>query len=235
MITLIGTGHIFNINEQVSFIIKHIWPDAVLVELDLSRYNAMTDQGAERGDLPRSYKKAAEYQKRMASERGTTSGSELITAAETGRMLGSEILFIDMNAAETLERVMSEMSFGERMRYRFSSFRDRFSKKVSVEETIEEFSADEENVMERMRRRFPTLVRILMDERNEHMASRIAEASEMYANIVAVIGDGHVEGISKLLTGKEIKKIRLKELMNKERMDEIRSELWTHRSEKDGS
>jgi len=233
MITLIGTGHIFNIDEQVSFIIKHMWPDAVLVELDPSRYNAMTDPAAESNDLPKSYRKAAEYQKRMASERGTTSGSELVAAANTGRTLGSDVLFIDTNAAETLERVMREMSFGERMRYKFSSFRDRFSKKVSVEETLEEFSEDEEGTMERMRKRFPTLVRIIMDERNEHMASRISEASERYANIVVVIGDGHVEGISRLLCGKEIKKIRLKELMNKERMDEIRSELWTHRSEKD--
>ena len=233
MITLIGTGHIFNISEQVSFIIKHIWPDAVLVELDAPRYMAMTGQAAENDEAPKEYRKAAEYQKRMASERGTTSGSELITAVNTGRMLGSEIMFIDTNAAETLERVMREMPFGERMRYRFSAFRDRFSREESVEETLKKFSEDEEGSMAAMRKRFPTLVRIIMDERDAHMASRISEASERYENVVAVVGDGHVEGISKLLDGKRIRKIRLRELMNKERMDGIRSELWTHRSERD--
>jgi len=232
MITLVGTGHIFNINEQVSFIIKHIWPDAVLVELDVSRYKAMTDPEAESDETSKQYRKAAEYQKRMASERGTTSGSELVTAVNTGRMLGSEIMFIDTNASETLERAVKEMPFGERMRYRFSSFRDRFSRGSSPEETFKQFSDDEQGAMEALRKRFPTLFRVIIDERNEHMASQISEASQSYGNIVAVIGDGHVEGISKLLEGKQMRKIRLRELMNKERMDEIRSELWTHRSER---
>ena len=36
MITIIGTGHVFNLAEPVSFIVKNTWPDAVLIELDMS-------------------------------------------------------------------------------------------------------------------------------------------------------------------------------------------------------
>ena len=49
MITIIGTGHVFNLAEPVSFIVKNTWPDAVLIELDVSRYNALMkaqDEGA---------------------------------------------------------------------------------------------------------------------------------------------------------------------------------------------
>ncbi|MGI6494058.1 MAG: hypothetical protein ACOX10_04420 [Candidatus Methanomethylophilaceae archaeon] len=44
MITIIGVGHVFNIAEPVAFIIKQLWPDAVLVELDEVRYKIMTGE-----------------------------------------------------------------------------------------------------------------------------------------------------------------------------------------------
>lgn len=232
MITIIGTGHIFNLAEPVAFIIKHTWPDAVLVELDEMRFRAMTDPNIKTDEAPKAYAKAAEYQKKMAAENNTTSGAELIAAVNVGRTLGAEIGLIDINAAESLERVWKEMPFSERMRYRFSAFKDRFtSSNQTIEGSLEEFSVNEEKVIGDLRKRFPTFVRIIIDERNEHMAGKINDASERYGNIVVVIGDGHVEGVSKLLNSKEIKKIRLRELMNKERMDEIRSELWTHKTE----
>ena len=31
MITIIGTGHVFRLSEPIMFLIKHIWPQAVLV------------------------------------------------------------------------------------------------------------------------------------------------------------------------------------------------------------
>jgi len=229
MITLIGTGHIFNINEQVSFIIKHLWPDAVLVELYLPRYLAMTDPGGGSDEVNKEYKKVAEDQKRMAAEHGSTAGADMMTAVNTGRTLGSEIIFIDKDPEETLKRLRAEMPLGERIRYRFHLFRGKVSGKGSSERTITELIEDEGNPMDPIRRRFPTFARVIIDERDENMASKISEASERYENIVAVVGDGHVEGIAKRLEGREMRKIRLRELMNKERMDEIRSELWTHR------
>jgi len=75
MITIIGTGHIFRISEQIAFAIKHIWPDAVLVELDGARYKAMTAPPENTDEAPKIYKRAAEYQEKMASEYGTTPGS----------------------------------------------------------------------------------------------------------------------------------------------------------------
>ena len=47
MITIIGTGHVFNLAEPVSFIVKNTWPDAVLIELDMSRYNSLMNASPE--------------------------------------------------------------------------------------------------------------------------------------------------------------------------------------------
>ena len=232
MITIIGTGHIFNLAEPVAFIIKHTWPDAVLVELDESRFRAMTDPGVQTAEASKAYRKAAEYQKKMAEEYNTTTGSELIAAATTGRILGAEVRFIDINAGEALERMQREMPLGERMRFKFSGIKDNlFSRKETVEKTLEDFAQDEERYIDDLRKRFPTLVRIIIDERNEHMASEINRALENYGNIIVVMGDAHVEMVSKMLKTDNVKKIRLRELMNRERMDEIRAEIWTHREE----
>ena len=78
MITIIGTGHVFNLAEPVSFIVKNTWPDAVLIELDVSRYNALMkaqDEGAKpQGEQQMSaiYKQTARYQQRMSE--GTSRG-----------------------------------------------------------------------------------------------------------------------------------------------------------------
>ena len=234
MITIIGTGHIFNIAEPVTFIIKHSWPDAVLVELDGLRFRAMTDPDVKTSEAPKAYKKVAEYQNKKAEENNTTNGSELIAAATVGRAMGADVLMIDINVAKALERMSNEMSFGERMRFKLSGIRDNmFPKKKTVEKVFEDFSEDEEGHINDMRKRYPTLVRIMIDERNEHMAKRINEAIEKYENIVIVVGDAHVETLVKLINAEDVKKIRLRELMNKERMDVIRAELWNHTEEKE--
>jgi pheromone shutdown protein TraB len=232
MITLIGTGHVFRIAEPVSFIVKHIWPDAVLIELDRSRYDAVSSQsGSKNEDASGVYGKLAEYQKSTAEEHGSKVGAEFIAAVEMGRTIGAAVEFIDTDARQTMEAVWKEMSFLERLRFRLSLFGDRFRSKKKAGDAVREFADNEEEYLAAMRKRYPTLVRKLIDERNMHMSEKIREASEKYGNIVVVTGDGHVEGIAKLLTGKSIRKIRLKTLMDTESMNVLRAELWSGRTE----
>jgi len=233
MITLVGTGHVFRIAEPVSFIVKNIWPDAVLVELDLPRYNALMSPDITDGDGSRSkeYRKMADYQRRLAEENGSQVGAEFIAAIETGRTIGAAIEFIDTDANRTMDGVMKEMSFGERFRFRLSSMRDRLRRKKRADDAIREFIDNEEEYLNNMRERYPTLVRKLIDERNVHMASKIKEAAERYGDMVVIVGDGHVEGIAKLLEGETIRKIRLKTLMDTESMNALRAELWSGKTE----
>jgi pheromone shutdown protein TraB len=232
MITLLGTGHVFKIAEPVSFIVKHIWPNAVLIELDELRYNALSSP-ADPADVgkgqPRMYRNMAKYQRSVAEEYGTHVGSEFTAAVETGRMIGAAIEFIDTDASKTIDDVWKEMSFFERTRLTFSMIGDRFRSKKKADAAIMEIAENEEEYFAVMRKKYPTLVRKLIDERDEHMAAKITEASKKYENVVVVIGDGHVEGISKLLEGESIRKIRLKTLMDTEAMNVLRAELWSGR------
>ena len=232
MITIIGTGHVFNLAEPVSFIVKNTWPDAVLIELDVSRYNSLMkaqDEGVRPEDqrgMSAIYRQTAKYQQRMSEEYDTQVGGEFLAAINTGRLAGAEIIPIDTNAMQVLNEMWSEMSAMERLRYKLSGISDSIGGKRKVEQVQASFAEDEERYIEAMRRKYPTLVRKLIDERNAHMAEQINRASETYHNMVVVVGDAHVEGISRLLKDPEVRKIRLADLRDRERMDRVRDMVW---------
>ena len=232
MITIIGTGHVFNLAEPVSFIVKNTWPDAVLIELDVSRYNSMMkaqDEGALPSDpkeMSAIYRQTARYQQKMSEEYDTQVGGEFLAAVNTGRLAGAAIIPIDTNAMQVLNDMWSEMSLSEKIRYRLSSVSDSIGGKRKVESVQSSFAQDEERYIDGMRKKYPTLVRKLIDERNVHMADQINQASEKYSNIVVVVGDAHVEGICKLLRDPVIRKIRLADLRDRERMDRVRAMVW---------
>jgi pheromone shutdown protein TraB len=231
MITLLGVGHVFRIAEPVAFIIKNIWPDAVLIELDEKRHDIVTSpRRSETPDGPTAFRKAANAQRKMAEEQGTQQGAEFIAAIETGKMIGAAIELIDVDAAEMMNEAWKEMSFTERMRFSFGAIGDKLRPKNRTQRMHRRYADDEDEYFRWMRKKYPTLVRKIIDERDAHMAGKISEASKKYENIVAVVGDGHIEGISSLLNDANIRKIRLKTLMDTESMNSLRAELWSGRT-----
>jgi pheromone shutdown protein TraB len=91
-----------------------------------------------------------------------------------------------------------------------------FASKKMVENELESFSENEETYLREFELQFPTLKRILIDDRNKLMASRILEAEARVGNVVAVIGEGHVDGIRKLLDDRPVQLVRLKDLQSGE-------------------
>jgi pheromone shutdown protein TraB len=234
MITMIGTGHVFRISEQVSFIVRHTWPDAVLVELDERRYAALINEKGDKKGLegsPKLYRDSAEYQIRMSEKNGVQAGGEMLAAIHAGKVAGAEIICIDKDAEQTMKEVEDGMSFSERTRYSFSSITDRLFGRRKINVTQKNFAADEEEYVRKMRRRFPTLVEKLIEERNEFMAEKIKKASEKYKNMVVVVGDAHVRGICELLEGVEVERIRLAEMLDQECMNNIKSRVWNRKAE----
>ena len=127
-----------------------------------------------------------------------------------------------------MNEMWEEMPFREKMRYSISTYTDGFRGKKRADSVVKEFGENEEAMIADMRRKYPTLVRKLIDERNASMAEQIRSYAGRYSKIVVVCGDAHVEGISKLLSDLEIKKIRLRDITDKQRLDKLRSEAWNH-------
>ncbi len=234
MITIVGTGHVFNLAEPVSFIVKNTWPDAVLIELDKGRYEAMMNdfngvKPKENQENSPIFESTSRYQQKMSEQNGTKLGGEFLAAVNTGKLLNADIIPIDTNAQQVLNEMWEEMSFSERTRYRLSSFKDSIGGTKKVKTTHQKFAANEDEYIESMRKRYPTLVRKLIDERNVYMADQINELSNRYSNMVIVVGDAHVEGICRLLKEEHIRKIRLSDLMDREKMTKIRQMIWDGR------
>lgn len=237
MLTIIGTGHVFNIADPIVFIIKHSWPQAVCVELDKLRYDAITgNTEAVKAELARReasgertapvYEQSGRYQKRISSQNDVQAGADMAAAISAAKALGAEVFCVDVDAREALTRMWDEMPRTERTRYRLSQVSDRIGGRRKVDRVQKQYSGDEEAYMESFRRKYPTLVRVLIDERNEHMASEIRKVCSAHGDVVAVMGDGHVSGVTKLLSDVPMRVVRLADLSDPERLAKVKTQIW---------
>jgi pheromone shutdown protein TraB len=215
MITLIGVGHVFDISKNLENAIISRNPSVVCVELDPARYHALySKERAE--DVPFIYAMMARFQERIAKKYGTEVGSEMLTAVETAKMLNVKLAFIDMEASKIVSDFWRSMSFSERVKLLFALFTSIFIRKKRIERELEKFEENDEYYMESFGREFPAAKTVLIDDRNAYMAQAILKLHEKYENIVAVVGDGHVEGIKQILQTPDVEIIRLSQLREKE-------------------
>jgi pheromone shutdown protein TraB len=225
MITLIGTGHVFNLSQALLDIFDKKQPDVLCVELDKQRYGAlMLKQSdpekyeAQSKNLPIIYRLLSRFQDNMAKEYGVQAGQEMITTIQYAQSHQLPIAFIDMNAQRLFAKMLRSMTIREKLKMFFSGFAGFFVSKKRVEKELDKLEGNFDTYMDEIGKKFPTIKRILVDERNQYMVQQLASASEQYSKVIAVVGDGHIPGLSEMLSKKEIEfeAIRLKELRSKE-------------------
>lgn len=211
MITLVGVGHVFDIAAQVKQVIRERHPGAVGIELDPERYEALRHP-QERGEVPFPYRLLAFMQKRMAHQYGGEVGNEMLAAADEAKEINASLLLIDSEAGSLFNRLWKEMSFRERVLLMVSSVGGLFMSRKRIDNEMEHFQENEASYLEQMGEEFPTIKRVLIDERNQVMGGRIVGAEAQFGNVVAVVGDGHIDGILAIINRPDIEVIRLKEL-----------------------
>jgi len=225
MITLIGTGHVFNLSQALLNIFDDVQPDFLCVELDKQRYNALMMKQADpeahkkaSRDVPAVYKLLAKFQEGVAKEYGVTPGEEMVTTINYAQSHQLPLAFIDMNAQVLFKKMLKSMTFKEKIRLMFSGIGGLFVNKKRVEKELDKLKDNFDDYIDEVSKKFPTIKRVLIDERNEYMVQQLLTADEQYDKIIAVVGDGHIPGISGLLEKKDIefKTIRLGELRNQE-------------------
>jgi len=224
MITLIGTGHVFNLSQQLLDIFDEIRPEIICIELDKQRYDALIlkqtnpqEYKNQAKNIPIIYKLLSRFQEGMAKQYGVTAGSEMITAINYAQANQLPIAFIDMNAQNMFSNMLKKMTLKEKFKLMLSGFGGFFVSKKSVEEELKKFEQNFDSYIDQIGKKLPTIKKVLIDERNEHMVKELVKASEQYEKIIAVVGDGHIPGLSKLLTEKKIdlKEIRLSQIKDK--------------------
>jgi pheromone shutdown-related protein TraB len=209
-IILIGTAHVSDKSiAEVNETIEEIRPDIVAVELCMHRYEALKGKPSDisikdilRGGIRFSLAgwSLSLIQKRIGASVGVEPGAEMMAAIEKAEEMGAEIALVDRDINVTLRRLLKEMGVLEKLRLFWAIFRTI----VGRGEKIELESITDEDVvaglLDELRAFSPTTVRILVDERDEYIASNLLRLARE-KKVVAVVGAGHIEGIKRRIEG----------------------------------
>lgn len=215
-IWLVGTAHVSRRSvDLVREVIEREKPDAVCIELDPGRYEALS-QGKkfEEQDLREVLRKKqlatlmlnlilASYQRRLGLQLGVTPGSELLEAAKVAEENGIPMALCDRDVRITLRRAWQSISWWQRLRLLSELGVSLFDTPDISEDELARLRDQDvvTEVMNELGRMMPDLKRVLIDERDAYLAHEILETKGR--KIVAVVGAGHIHGMKKRLEREE--------------------------------
>ena len=202
MITLVGTAHVFNLSQAIIKILDERQPDIICVELDSKRYNALINRDlhpTDKASLPIIYRFLAWFQEKLAREYGVTAGEDMLTAIRYAADHRISVSMIDMDAQLLFKKMLRSMSISEKVRLILSGVLGIVVGKKQVEKEVDHIEENFDSFLEEITKKFPTIKRVLIDERNEFMAKKLVELSKEYQNIISIVGEGHIPGLLKIL------------------------------------
>ncbi|MCK9285974.1 MAG: TraB/GumN family protein [Sphaerochaetaceae bacterium] len=207
-ITLLGTAHVSqdSVNE-VAATIEELQPDRVCVELDVGRYTSKTqNKGWEELNLKSVLKEnkgflmlanmaLSSYQKRLGDQMGVKPGDEILGAISLANEKNIPVSFCDREIQITFKRAWRLSNFWNKMKLISVLISSIFSNEKISNEDIEKIKETDilQSMLEEMAQELPTIKKVLIDERDQYLATSIYQAEGQ--NIVAVVGAGHVPGL----------------------------------------
>jgi len=215
-IILVGTAHVSR--DSIDLVERTIdleKPDTVCVELCKPRYDAIRQKSKwqdtdilkvireKRSGALLSQLIMASMQKKIAQKFNITPGEEMLRAIDRAEANGAELILADREIRITLLRAWRMMGFCNKMKFIPDLILSFFSDEEITEEEIEKLKQQDvlEYTLKTIGEKLPRLKEILIDERDLYLAHTLSHAPG--ARIIAVVGAGHVPGITRHL-GEEI-------------------------------
>ena len=213
-IILVGTVHVSRESaDLVRAVIEEERPDAVCVELDSRRYEALSQQQKwESFDLKEVIRKKqlstmlanvllASYQKRLGDQLGVLPGTEMLEAINVAKKHDIPIFLCDRDVRVTMRRAWRSTPFFKKSMLVSSLMLSVFDTKPVSEESLQDLKKQDvlSEMMQELGKEIPTLKTALIDERDHYLAEKTLQAEGK--TIVSVVGAGHVEGIKAILQG----------------------------------
>ncbi len=215
-IVVVGTAHVSRESvELVRRAIEELRPDAVAIELDPRRYEALAHperfEALDLREVIRTRQLAtlglnlalAAYQRSLGVALGVKPGAELLEAARTAEQAGIPVALCDRDVRVTLRRAWRALSFWKRTVLLSSFSAALFERESLSEDDLRELRRTDvlSRLLAELGEAFPGLKTVLIDERDAFLAERIRETPGR--RLVAVVGAGHLEGITRALEGGE--------------------------------
>ncbi len=203
-VLVVGAAHVVDLNAPLRALFQDRPLDAIAIELDAERASQLLAPRPEsrRGSGgPIFLKLWALLQRRLGSEiGGGVAGAEMKTAADIAQERKLPLFLIDDPIRETLTRLVRSMSLRERVSIVAGAVIGLFVPTRLVERQLENYTESPTQYMDEVRQVYPTIARVLLDDRNEHMADRLTELRKRgYGRVAAVVGDAHVPGLADAL------------------------------------
>tara|TARA_Y100000994_G_scaffold225382_1_gene207693 strand:- start:2402 stop:3556 length:1155 start_codon:yes stop_codon:yes gene_type:complete len=209
---LLGTAHVATASvEAVRENIANWGPDIVAVELCKSRHSALTqDRRLDKEGLLKVIKEGkapmvllqsllAAEQRKLGIDEGQQPGAELLAAVNAAEDAGLEVSLVDRDIQTTLRRAWNKMGFREKFGLMWALLaEDEDEEELELEKVL----ADKDlltSLMEELREVSPGAGEVLIDERDEFIARKISDVRGE-GKVLAVLGAGHLDGVSKYLS-----------------------------------
>ena len=205
---VVGTAHISKESaELVREVIERERPDAVCLELDRQRYEALSNprrwDALDVKQLIRDRQLAAlvanlmlaAYQKKLGGALGVKPGSELLEAGRTAEALGIPVSLCDRDVRVTLRRAWASLSVWKKSLLISTFLASVLEKPQLSEDDLRELRQQDvvSKLLAELAGFLPALKRVLIDERDRYLAQRMRETPGR--RVVAVVGAGHVAGL----------------------------------------
>ena len=211
-VVVLGTAHVSR--ESVDLVrsaIDELRPDAVCVELDAKRFEALSRpdrfEALDLREVIRTRQLAtlglnlalASYQRSLGVALGVKPGAELLEAARCAEAAGIPVALCDRDVRITLRRAWRALSFWKRSLLLATFSAAIFEREELSEEDLRELRRTDvlTRLLSELGEAFPGLKTVLIDERDAYLAERIRETPGR--RILAVVGAGHVAGLVRTL------------------------------------
>jgi pheromone shutdown-related protein TraB len=212
---IVGTAHVSQRSvDEVRAVIAEVKPDVVCVELDQTRYDTLTKASAFRDlDVFKVVREGrtlyllahlalASYQRRIGASLGVKPGAELLAAVEAAKASDIPVELIDRDINITLKRTWRNLGLWKRSMLLSSLIvgfesDDPKSGEPITEKSIEDLKEPKalSDMLSELGRVVPQIKAPLIDERDQYLASKLADAGAGRRRVVAVVGAAHVPGI----------------------------------------
>jgi pheromone shutdown-related protein TraB len=212
-VVLVGTAHVSQESVAlVRLVLERERPDAVCVELDQRRFEALSQRTRWEGlDLREVIRKRqlstlllnlllASYQKRLGKKLGVVPGSELLEAIDVARALGVPVVLCDRDVRITLRRAWGALGLGKKTMLLSGVLTSLGESPEISEEDLRRLRQKDalSELMQELGRAMPELKRTLIDERDGYLAEKIRATPGQ--TLVAVVGAGHLAGMAEALS-----------------------------------
>ena len=217
-LTIIGTSHIAKQSlDEVERAINVEKPDIIALELDRRRlYSLFKKPGRIRiYDIKKIGIKGFVFSligawagKKLGKMVGVMPGSEMKKAVKLAKKNKIKIALIDQDIEITLRKFSKSLTWKEKWNFFADVVKAVFSKKKTLEFDLTKVPSKKviKKLVGQVKKRFPNVYNVLIEERNHIMAENLRKIMEMHPDkkILAIVGAGHEDDILNLIKSPSI-------------------------------